>query len=372
MVNVISMAASTPKDSLRAYIGTYTSGKSRGIYTALFDQAIGKLSTPELAAETKNPTFLAMHASRPVLYTVNEVNDFSGKESGAVSAFAIDPKNGSLKLINQQPSGGSGPCHLSVDQSGRVVLVANYGSGSVAVLPVGSDGALGAPTASIQHQGSSVNPERQAGPHAHFIAPDPANRFALSCDLGLDQVLVYRLDPQAATLVRNLPEPARVMPGAGPRHLAFEPRHQSLYVVNELNSTLDSFGYDPRDGALTKRKSASTLPADFRGGNSCAEVQVHPSGRFVYASNRGHNSIAVFATEPTSGSLTLLECVSTGGRTPRHFALAPEGKWLLAENQDSDNIVLFAVDSKSGRLKATGNTIAVGAPVCLVFAEATH
>ena len=219
----------------------------------------------------------------------------------------------------------------------------------------------------IQHQGSSVNPQRQAGPHAHFIIPDPANRFALTCDLGLDQVLVYRLDAAKATLAANVPPFAAVKPGSGPRHLAFHPSGRFVFLINEMGSTLIAFAYDARRGALKELQTISTLPEGFTGTKSCAEVQVHPSGKFVYGSNRGHDSIAVFGFDAASGKLTFLECQSTQGKTPRHFALDPTGQWLLAENQDSDSIVVFRVDSKTGRLSPTGQTVSVGAPVCAVF-----
>lgn len=341
------------------YIGTYTGAKSQGIYRASFSSETGKLGSPELAAKTTSPSFLALHPKEPVLYAVGE----SGKE-GTISAFRI-AKDGSLELLNQQSSAGGGPCHLSLDSRGRCVLVANYGSGTVAALPVGSDGRLEPPATRIQHEGSSVNPKRQAGPHAHHIVADRDDRFVLACDLGLDKVLAYRLDASKALLEPVQASAGRVPPGGGPRHLVFDRNGRFVYVVNEMGSSITSFSYEPKTGRLEARGTVPTLPAGFEGQNSCAEIQLHPSGEFVYASNRGHDSIAAFSVK--NGALKPVGHTSSGGRTPRHFEFDPTGKWLLAENQDSDNIVVFAVDRKTGQLTPTGQSIEVGKPVCVVF-----
>ena len=295
------------KNAMPVYIGTYTDTKSKGIYISHFDPATGRLSPPELAAETKNPSFLAIHPNRHFLYAVGEVDDFGGTKAGAVSAFRLEPESGKLILLNQQPSGGAGPCHLAVDASGKCVLVANYGSGSVAAIPVQADGRLGAPDAAIQHHGSSVNAQRQSGPHAHFIIPDPGNRFALACDLGLDKVLVYRLNPgdaAAPILQPNDPPAVSLKPGSGPRHLAFHPNGRFAYLISEMGWTLTGFSYDGQRGELKDFQTVSTVPPDFSGENLAAEIQVHPSGKFVYGSNRGHNSIVVFAVDETSGRLS--------------------------------------------------------------------
>ena len=244
-------AATDPSPgTMLVYIGTYTGAKSKGIYVSRFDPATGRLTAPELAVETPSPSFLALHPGGRFLYAVGETANLGGKRTGAVSAFSLDAKTGKLTLLNRQSSGGAGPCHLAVDQTGKCLLVANYGSGSIAALPIQADGALGEPGAVIQHQGSSVNPQRQAGPHAHFITPDPANRFALACDLGLDQVLVYRLDPAKASLAANDPPFAAVKPGSGPRHLAFHPSGRFVFLINEMGSTLTAFAYDAKRGAL--------------------------------------------------------------------------------------------------------------------------
>ncbi len=308
-----------------------------------------------------------MHPNRHFLYAVGEIDNFEGKRTGAVSAFSIETKTGQLKLLNQQPSGGLGPCHLVLDSTGACVLTANYGSGSIALLPVHKDGTLSEPASTIQHSGASADPQRQAGPHAHFITTDAGSRHALVCDLGLDQVLIYRLEGNPAKLVPNDPPSASVAPGAGPRHLALAPDGKVAYVINEMGSSITAFAYDGPRGALTVLQTVSTLPEKLAGNNSCAEIAVHPSGKFVFGSNRGHDSIAVFAVDGKSGNLKFVEHQSTQGKTPRHFAIDPTGQWLLAENQDSDSVVVFSVDEKTGRLKPTGQTLEVPAPVCAVF-----
>lgn len=359
-------AMSAEANSGLLYIGTYTGKKSKGIYSARFDSGTGKLSAPELAAETKNPTFLALHPNGRVLYAVSEIDEYQGKKTGAVSAFSVDAKTEKLSLLNQEPSGGGGPCHLVVDKSGKCVLVANYGTGSVAALPIEANGKLGEPKTKIQHTGSSVNRERQAGPHAHYIDTDPANRYVLACDLGLDKVLVYKLDADKSLLIPHVPPAVSVNAGFGPRHLAFHPNGRIAYLISEIEPTITVFSYEA-DGTLNELQTVSTLPENFKGFKSGAEIQVHPSGRFVYGSNRGHNSIAVFSVDEKSGKLTLVEHQSTRGKTPRHFALDPTGKWLLAENQDSDNIVIFRVDQQTGKLSPTGEGVEVGSPVCIQF-----
>lgn len=349
------------------YIGTYTGGKSKGIYVSRFDPATGQLTSPELAVATPSPSFLAFHPGGGFLYAAGENTRLGGKPVGAVSAFSRDAKTGQLTLLNQQSSGGAGPCHLAVDPTGKCLLVANYGDGSIAALAIQADGTLAELGTVIQHRGSSVNRERQAGPHGHFIIPDPGNRFALTCDLGLDQVLVYRLDAAKATLAANDPPFAAVKPGSGPRHLAFHPSGRFVFLINEMGSTMTAFAYDAGRGALKELQTVSTLPENFTGTKSGAEVQVHPSGRFVYGSNRGDDSLAVFGFDAASGKLTFVQRQPTQGKTPRHFTLDPTGQWLLAENQDSDRIVVFRVDAKTGLLSPTGQTVSVGSPVCAVF-----
>ena len=348
------------------YIGTYTGGGSEGIYVSKLDSKTGALAKPELAAEIKNPSFVAVHPNRKFLYAVSEVADAGGKPTGGVAAFAIDDKTGKLTLLNQQSSEGTGPCHLVVDRAGKNVLVANYGGGSCASLPIGDDGKLGPATSAIQHQGKSVNAARQEAPHAHSINLDAANRFAFVADLGLDQVLVYKFDSKSGKLTPNDPPFTKVAAGAGPRHFAFLPNGKAAYVINELASSVTVFSYDAEKGVLKELQNLSTLPGDVPG-NSTAEVVVHPSGNFVYGSNRGHNSLAIFAVDPATGKLTAKGNQGTGGKIPRNFAIDPTGKWLLAENQESGTIVVFAIDSKTGQLAQTGKSVEVASPVCVRF-----
>jgi len=324
-----------------------------------------ELSDPVLAGETANPSFLAIHPSGDYLYAVGELGQFGGKRSGAVSAFRIDRPTGKLELLDQQPSRGAGACHLVVDGSGKNVLVANYSGGSIAVLPIPDDGQLDEATAFVQHEGSSVNPRRQKGPHAHSINVAPDNRFAFVADLGLDKVLVYRFDAKNGTLAPNNPAWATVKPGAGPRHFAFHPGGKSAYVINELHSTVTAFAYDARQGVLTERQTLSTLPDGFDGDSTTAEVQVHPSGKFLYGSNRGHDSIAVFAIDGETGRLTLVEHESTQGQTPRNFGIDPTGTFLLAANQKSHTVVIFRIDRDTGELAPTGHKVDVPSPVCV-------
>ena len=307
-----NVPATTP---IRVYFGTYTSGEGKGIYVAELDRESGKLSEPRLAGEAVNPSFLAIHPSQKFLYAVGEVSDFEGKKSGGVSAFVVDPKSGALKLINQMSSGGAGPCHLTVDATGKDVLVANYGGGSVACLPINDDGSLRAASTFIQHEGSSVDKQRQAGPHAHSINIDAANRYAVAADLGLDKLMVYRFDPVKGTLTPNDPPSLSLPAGGGPRHFAFHPDGVHAYACNEMLSTVSALSYDPKQGVLTELQTISTLPAGGHPGNSTAEVRVHPSGKFVYVSNRGHDSIAMFAVDAKTGKLTPLGQESTRWRS---------------------------------------------------------
>lgn len=370
LVLVAMLPAAISAREYLVYFGTYTGAKSKGIYVSRFDAATGGLSEPMLAAETRNPSFLAVHPNRRFLYAVGELNEFQGQRAGAVSAFSLEARTGKLTLLNQQSSGDQGPCHVALDSKGRCVLVANYGSGTVASLPVSKDGRLAEAASTVQHTGSSVNPQRQTGPHAHHIVADAGDRFVLACDLGLDKVLLYRLDARSARLWPHDPPFASVAPGAGPRHLVFAPKGRFVYVINELNSTLTAFAYNARRGEMTEVQTVSTLPAGFSGNNSCAEIEMHPSGKFVYGSNRGHDSLAIFGADQKSGKLSLVEHQPTRGRTPRHFAIDPTGRWLLAENQGSDSVVVFEIDRKTGRLRATGQSVTVGSPVCAVFVPA--
>ncbi len=362
-------AAEPTRGDVLVYFGTYTGEKSKGIHVSRLDSATGALTPPELVAETPNPSYLAVHPNNRFLYAANEVGTFQGKSSGSVSAFAIDRSSGKLAALNQEASVGGGPAHLVVDKSGRNVLVANYGGGSVAVLRVGSDGTLAKASAFVQHTGSSVDPKRQKEPHAHSITVDPANRFAYAADLGLDKVLIYRFDAKQGSLAANDPPFVSVRPGAGPRHFAFHPQGRFAYVINEMALTITAFTHDAPRGALAELQSVSTLPLDHAAqtGYSTADVQVHPSGRFLYGSNRGHDSIVVFAIDQKTGKLTLIEHESTQGSTPRAFGIDPSGGYLLAANQRSDSVVVFRIDQQTGSLTPAGHTIRLGSPVCVKF-----
>jgi 6-phosphogluconolactonase len=365
---------SKPTNDTLVYIGTYTGAKSKGIYVTRLNTASGALSAPELAAESRNPSFLAIHPTRDFLYAVNEIGDFEGKKSGSVSAFAFDRASGMLKALNRQASGGDGPAHLSLDRTGRDVLVANYGGGSVAVLPISPTGSLNAASAIVKHTGSSVNPQRQKEPHAHSIDVDGANQFAYVADLGIDKVMIYRLDAAKGTLTANDPAFVAAKPGAGPRHVALLPQRESpfAYVINEIDCTVTVYARDAKRGTLTPVQTISTLPEGqaVAAGYSTAEIEVHPSGKFLYGSNRGHDSIVAYAIDQKTGKLTLIGHEPTQGKTPRHFGIDPSGTFLLAANQNSDSVVVFKIDPSTGRLTPTGSKIDVGAPVCVKFVRA--
>jgi 6-phosphogluconolactonase len=353
-------------ESLPVYFGTYTSGKnsSKGIYRSVLDTETGELSAPVLAAEAMNPSFIEIHPGGKFLYAVSESGD-----AGTVSAFAIDPDTGNLKLLNSRPSGGSGPCHVNIDRSAKNVLVTNYGSGSASVIPIAADGSLAEPTGFVQHEGASVNPQRQNGPHAHSVNLSPDNRFAFVADLGLDKIMIYKLNVEKGTITANDPAFAKVKPGAGPRHFAFGADGRYAYVINELDGTVTAFSYEPASGTLTEIQSITTLPDGFAGSSSCAEVRVHPSGRFLYGSNRGHDSIAVYRIDPAKGTLTFVEHERADIKTPRNFNIDPTGKFCLVANQDGNSIVVFRIDQKTGALEPTGNKISIGKPVCIRFLQ---
>jgi 6-phosphogluconolactonase len=329
------------------------------------DVRSGKLGAPRLVATSTDPSFLAIHPSRKFLYSVNELGEFRGRRGGGVSAFAIDPTSGTLRPLNQQSSAGDGPCHLVVDRAGKNVLVANYGSGSVACLPIEPDGSLRPASSVIQHRGSGADPRRQAGPHAHSINLDAANRFAVAADLGLDKVFIYAFDAANDKLTPNEPAFAQVAPRAGPRHVAVRPDGQVGYVINEMANTVSAFAYDPAKGSLTEVQTISTLPDDFKGTSHTAEVVAHPSGKFLYGSNRGHDSIAIFTIDASTGRLSPAGFEPTQGKNPRNFALDPTGTYLLAENMGSDSIVVFRIDGQTGALRPTGQTVTVSKPVCI-------
>lgn len=348
------------------YIGTYTRGAG-GIHRLEMDENTGTLTNRGLVAECPSPSFLALTPDGKFLFAVNETGDFAGANTGSVSAYARTA-DGGLRHLNTVSSHGSYPCHITLAKSGRHVLLANYGSGTVAVVPVGRDGALSDACCVIQHEGSGVNKQRQEGPHAHSINLDRNNRFALACDLGADQVIVYRFDTRTGMLSPATAPAARATPGAGPRHLAFHPNGKFVYVINELDSTIAAYGYDAATGALTPIASASTLPSGYAGQTTTAEVAVHPSGRWVYGSNRGHDSLAMFAVNPATGALRPIGHQPTLGKTPRNFAIHPAGKFLVVANQDSNSVITFAVNPRTGVLSETVHRTEVPLPVCVRFA----
>jgi 6-phosphogluconolactonase len=369
-VLLLAVAAAVPQgaqgtDDWIMYVGTYTKAPSKGIYAYRFAGATGTatpMANAGLAAETENPSFLAVHPNQRFLYAVNEL------ASGTVSAFAIDRSTGTLTLLNRVATRGADPCHLSLDRSGKWLFVANYSGGSVAAFPVRDDGTLGEASAFHQHAGSSVDKSRQNGPHAHDVVVAPDNKFVLAVDLGLDRIFSYRLDPGANGLAPD-PSFVAVTPGVGPRHLAFRPDGRFAYVLNEMRSSVGAFRYDAGRGTLAELQTLSTLPGGFSGQSSGAEIEVHPNGKFVYASNRGHDSIAAFRIDPAGGMLTAGERTPTQGKTPRGFAIDPSGRFLLAGNQNSGTLVVFRIDPATGGLTSVGAPLQIPSPVSVVFAK---
>ena len=346
-----------------AYFGTYTKGDNagKGIYVYRFDADTGKMTEIGLAAEIANPVFIAIHPNNKYLYAVTE--DLSGE--GAVSAFEIEHATGKLKELNQVSSKGSGPCHLNVDATGRMLAVANYSGGNTVSFPVNEDGTLGETTSVLQHEGSSVNERRQEGPHPHSVNFSPDNRFLVTADLGTDELYVYQADPATARISPNDPPTAKVKPGGGPRHFTFHPSGKFCYAINELGNTVTAFRWDAERGAMEEVQMISTLPEGFTETSYTAEVLVHPSGKFLYGSNRGHDSIAVFSIDLATGNLTAIERTSTQGETPRNFNLDPTGKYLFAENQNTHTVVTFSIDQQTGKLTPTGQVLNVPRPMCL-------
>jgi 6-phosphogluconolactonase len=365
------------KDVL-VYVGTYTQpirfgtgrvleGKGEGIYLYRMDPTTGALEFDSKTIGVVNPAYLAFDPTGRLLYTVNELKTYEGRASGTVSAFAVDRQTGKLEFLNRRLTHGTDPCHLVVDGEGRYVFVANFMSGSVCVLPVRRDGSLGEASDFIQHLGSSIDPVRQKGPHAHSVTLDKANRFAFVPDLGLDRLMVYRIDKSRGMLEPNAVPWIKVKPGAGPRHVAFHPNGKLAFLINELDSTVAALAYDARTGVFEELQVVPTLPPDFHDPSACADVQVSPSGAFLYGSNRGHDSIVVYRIEPRTGRLTCVGHEPTRGKTPRSFGIDPTGRFLLAANQDTDAIVSFRIDRRTGRLHPTGHVAEVPTPVCVKF-----
>ena len=357
------------------FVGTYTEqilfgtgqvleGKGEGIYAFTLDHETGKVQPLNVTRGVRNPSYLAFDAKREFLYAVNEFKEFEGTASGAVSAFSLNSDSGELTFLNMQPSHGTDPCHLTVDRTGRYVLVANFASGSVSVYPVQTDGSLGEASDVVQHEGSSIDPVRQRGPHAHAVTLDNQGRFVYVPDLGLDQVIIYELDTEQGRL-----KPAGavdVEPGAGPRQVVMHPKGGYAYLINELDSTMTAYAYDEKSGSLSELQTLPTLPEGFDGVSTCAEVQISPSGDYLYGSNRGHNSVVVYAINQ-DGTLTLKGHEGTGGEVPRNFVINPKGDYLLSANQDTGNLVVFRIDEDAGMPVATGESLEVPTPVCVKF-----
>ncbi|HRX78611.1 MAG: lactonase family protein [Planctomycetaceae bacterium] len=364
-------ASTTAADGVQdylAYVGTYTrGGKSKGIYTLKLNMKTGALTEVGATEGVVNPSFVAIHPSNKFLYAVGEISEFDGKPTGGVTAFAINPKDGSLTKLNEKSSGGAGPCHLVVDATGKNVLVANYGGGSVACLPINADGTLQDASSFMQHEGSSIDEQRQKGPHGHSINLSPDNKFAFAADLGLDKVLIYAFDAEKGKLTPHDPAAAEIEPGSGPRHFAFHPSGKYAYVINEMALTVTAFKYNAKQGRLKTLQTISTIPDADRDqpGLSTAEIRVHPSGKFLYGSNRGHDTIVAYRVNQDTGELAYIENESTQGKTPRNFFIDPTGTYLLAENQGSDSIVVFRINQDTGELEPTGNSITIPAPVCI-------
>ena len=370
-VSTVLLAAAAPakQPTYFFYVGTYTEdgSKSKGIYVYRFDPNTEEITDLGLAGETTNPSFVAPHPNGKLLYAVNEVGKYKGPNSGGVSAFSIDHGSGKLTFLNEVASRGADPCYITVDRTGKYVLVANYTGGSVAVFPILVDGKLGEASAFVQHTGHGPNAERQEGPHAHSIDLSPNNRFAMVDDLGLDELLVYKFDSAKGSLTPNDPPFTKVEAGAGPRHFVLRPDGKFAYVIAEMGHTVTVFSNDAANGKLQVVQTVPTLPKDFKGRNDDAEIQVHPSGKFLYASNRGEDTIVVYAIDGAKGTLTQVASVPTGGKEPRSFEIDPTGTLLFAENQNSNNIVVFKIDQKTGNLTPTGKVLEVASPVCLKF-----
>ena len=349
------------------YIGGYTQTAEQGVVVYYFNEENGELTFRSIASGVSNPSFLAIHPDKKVLYAVNEVASFGGERSGAVSAYAIDQQTGDLTFINQQSSWGAGPCHVSVDATGSMVYLANYSSGSIAGYPIQDDGALEPASAKVQHEGSGPNTRRQEGPHAHSFNLDPTNTFAYVADLGMDKLMIYKVDTKTGTLEPNSIPSIDIEPGSGPRHFTFHPTKPYAYLINEMGNTITVFAFDASTGDLTTLQTVPSLPERWEGRNSTADIHIEPTGRFLYGSNRGHHSLVRYEIDADSGLLTYAGHTLTMGQTPRNFVIHPSGKFLLVANQDTNNVVVFSMDPETGELTPTGYEISSYKPVCLKF-----
>lgn len=366
-VGLGAMASTSAQQAGRlVFVGTYTNDKSHGIFSFRFDDQTGRFTPLGLAIETPSPSFIVASADGRYLFAVNEVDHYNGETSGSVSSFAINRDTGKLTWLSTQSSRGTNPCHLALDRTGRFLAVANYSSGTLAVLPVGADGRIAPAIQVIAHQGKGPDATRQEGPHAHEVVFSQDNRYLTAVDLGIDRVLVYRFNQSTGALTPNTPAGVNVTPGFGPRHIAFHPDGRHAFVISEMASMITTMTWDPATGTFTAGPSVKTLPADFQGTSTTAEIAVHPNGKFLYGSNRGDDSIAAFAIAAT-GALTPLGYEPTRGKTPRHFAIAPGGKWLVVANQDSGTLAVYRIDDATGKLTPSGALVDSGTPVCVLF-----
>jgi 6-phosphogluconolactonase len=358
------------------FVGTYTGrlghvdGQAEGIYTYRMDPSNGALTQLSVTTGIANPSFVAFDPQHRYLYAVSEVQEFDGQPGGGVYAYAVNRRTGALTFLNAQPSQGTDPCHLSVDATGKWVLVANYSSGSVSIYPIQAGGSLGAASDFKQHEGSSINPRRQEGPHAHSFVIAPDNRYAFAPDLGMDKVMIYRLDLGKGKLESGDQPWVQTEPGGGPRHFDIHPNRKFAYCNLEIGNQVVVFAYGEAQGTLEQIQSIPTLPAGFAGSSHTADLHVHPSGKHLYCSNRGHDSIAMYGIDPDTGMLTFLGCESTQGKVPRNFAIDPTGALLLAANQNSSTVAAYHIDQQTGRLTPTGAVSPAPTPVCLKFAPA--
>ncbi|MEI8139278.1 MAG: lactonase family protein [bacterium] len=359
--SLLSLQALTAQ-SIDVYFGTYTKPNSaEGIYHATFYLKTGRLSAPDLSCVTPSPTFIEIHPNSKFLYAVSE------RDPGAVSSFKIESESKKLKLINKAATGGKGPCHLCISRDGRTLLVANYGGGSVASIPINNDGSLSEAVSVIQHTGSSVNHQRQQEPHVHSVNLSPDSRFAYVADLGIDKIMIYTLEAQFSRMLSGEPAEIKIKPGAGPRHLSFDPAGKFAYLINELDNTIIVFAHEAKSGNLAEIQTIPTLPKGYSGTSICAEVRVHPNGKFLYGSNRGHDSIAIYNIHPKNGTLTLIGFQNTGIKTPRNFNIDPTGQFCLVANQDANTVIVFRINQETGMLEPTTEVIKIGTPVCVRF-----
>ena len=365
---MLGMAHLTSARDYLALLGTYTGGDSRGIYAVRLDAETGALSMPELVAELPHPEFLALHPNGGVVYALTRVTESDGGTSGAIASFAVDSTTGRLSALNTESASSGGLTHLAVDATGRMVVAASYGGAQVVSFPIEAGGRLGKRARMLVQAGPpGPNQARQESPHPHSVTISPDDRFAFVADLGVDRVFAYRLAPADGSIEPHMPGHTTVTPGAGPRHTAFSPDGKSFYILNELDGTITSCRYDIAGGVAEPFQRISTSPDDYTGRNSCSEIRMHPSGRFVYAANRGYNGLAVFSRDVETGELARIEIMPGGGETPRNFGLTPDGQWLLCANQNSDNLTVFRIDQETGRLESTGQSVDSPTPVCVLF-----